>query len=122
MTDKSQATFYLSLYLLNLLLLPGLAFLVFVWHWWRSGSKGPLTEFYGRFVWCYSLLAGLLLMVLPLASALLWFNSEYFWLWAITLWVTTHGVLVIWGAIALAASMAGGLWVWLLPPLLRPEQ
>lgn len=118
MTDQARATRFVILYLVNLLLLPGLGFLLFCYYWFKW-PQGELSRFYGRFVWFYSALAVLLLVILPGLSALIWFHSEYFWVWTITLWVSCHGLLVVCGVLALAACMTTQKWVVLLPPMFR---
>lgn len=118
-SESNRAWRYVALYLANLLLLPGLAFVVFVVQYFLRKPVSACEIFYARFVWVYSLVAGVLLLLAPLIAGLFWSQSEYFWVWMLTFWVSCHGLLVVAGAIALAGALNASVSPWLLPAFLR---
>lgn len=119
-TDSRRAWHFAALYLLNLLLLPGLAFALFAISSIRHPPANHGERFYARFVWVYSLLAGLLLLAVPLVAGLMWYQSDYFWVVMLTFWVSCHGLLVLAGVVALAGALSDTVVYWLLPSFLQP--
>lgn len=98
-----------SLYLANLLLAPGLAFLGLVWLWRRPAVQAsPLAVSHLRQTLVASLWAGALLVGLS-ASILVIGGFESMWSWlAVILYFTFfHSTLVLCGMVGLARAMAG---------------
>ena len=101
-----------SLYLVNLLLAPGLGFVILIGLWWRRRELAPplaaahLSQTVSGSVW-----AGMLLVV---ANALILLLGGYrgpnVWAIVITYFTLCHSVLVMFGAYGLAKAMAGQCW------------
>lgn len=97
-----------SLYLANLLVLPGVAFVLLCWFYWRHGNGAPplaaahLNQTLRASIW-----AGLLLVPLPLLAITLTSNTLGSWTVAILWFVTCHAALVLAGALGLARALSG---------------
>lgn len=101
-----------SLYLVNLLLAPGLGFLALLWLWRRHRDNAPplaashLDQTLSGSIW-----AGVLLVV---ANALILLLGGYdgpnVWVVVITYFTMCHSLLVVCGALGLAKAMAGQCW------------
>jgi hypothetical protein len=101
-----------SLYLANLLVAPGLAFVVLLLLWWRHRLNAPpLARQHLRQATWVSVVAGLLIVCLSaLLVALGGFAWHGTWVIVITYFVCVHGALVLAGMFALAKAMAGQPW------------
>ncbi|RMG38424.1 MAG: hypothetical protein D6720_01275 [Gammaproteobacteria bacterium] len=101
-----------ALYLTNLLLLPGLAFLVVAWLWWRHREKAaPLARAHLDQTMAGSLWAGGLLVVVNVVIVLLGgYDGPWTWVVVITYFTFCHSMLVVFGAYGLAKAMAGQCW------------
>lgn len=101
-----------SLYLVNLLLLPGLAFVLLLWLWWRSHEHAPpLAAAHLAQTVSGSLWAGILLVVANALILLLGgYDGPYVWVVVITYFTVCHSMLVLFGALGLAKAMAGQCW------------
>jgi hypothetical protein len=101
-----------SLYLVNLLLAPGLGFVLLLGLWWRRREGAPplaaahLAQTLSGSVW-----AGVLLVV---ANALILLLGGYrgpnVWAIVITYFTLCHSMLIMFGAYGLAKAMAGQCW------------
>ena len=101
-----------GLYLANLLLIPGLGFLLLLGLWWRRREKAPplaaahLGQTMSGSVW-----AGILLVI---ANALILLLGGYkgpnVWAIVITYFTLCHSMLIMFGAYGLAKAMAGQCW------------
>lgn len=102
------------LYLLNLLLLPGLAFIGLLWLAYRHrASADPLTRCHIRQTVVASLWAGALLTAVSIVIVLLGGLSEpATWVVAILYFVCCHAVLVLFGVLGLARAMAAQTYVY----------
>ena len=101
-----------SLYLVNLLLAPGLGFLALLWLWRRDhGSAPPLASAHLTQTLSGSIRAGILLLV---ANGLILLLGGYqgpnVWIVVITYFTLCHSMLVVFGAFGLAKAMAGQCW------------
>ena len=106
------ATVAESLYLVNLLLAPGLGFLALLWLWYRARDTAPplaaahLAQTLSGSVW-----AGILLVV---ANGLILLLGGYrgpnVWMVVITYFTVAHATLVMFGAFGLAKAMSGQCW------------
>ena len=98
-----------SLYLANLLLVPGLGFLGLLWLWWRDDVRAaPLAVQHLRQTLVASLWAGALLV--GLSGAILFiggFSSMWSWLAVILYFTFFHSTLVLCGMVGLARALAG---------------
>jgi len=111
-TNRKIAIMSELLYLTNLLVFPGVAFLLlaylFIKH--RTGlsavSKSHLTQTF------YTSLVGgiLIVMTLGLAFLLNGFENEYIWMWTILYFTLIHSTLVVFGALGLAKAMSNQSW------------
>jgi hypothetical protein len=98
-----------ALYLINLLLLPGLAFLLLLVLFRRHrSSPDPLTRGHVRQAFTASLVAGLLLTVIPALIALAGdLGQPGTWTVLVLYFVCCHGALVLLGVLGLARALGG---------------
>jgi uncharacterized Tic20 family protein len=113
-TEVSQPGFGIAvaaevLYLTNLLLVPGLAFLVLIWLYLRDRQTAPplgrchLVQTVSASIW-----AGVMLVVVNLLIILLGgYDSPNTWMIVIIYFTTVHATLVLLGTLGLARAMAG---------------
>ena len=108
-----------ALYLINLLLLPGLAFLILAGLWFKfRDSAPPLARQHLRQTTFISLVGGLLIVVL--SGAILGFGGldwEWTWVTLILYFTCIHSTLVLFGMYALIKAMNGQMWRF---PLIGP--
>lgn len=98
-----------ALYLINLLLAPGLAFLL-LWVLFRRhrDSAEPLVRSHVRQAFAASLLAGVSLTTVPALIALLGdLEQPGTWTGLLLYFVCCHGALVLLGVLGLARALAG---------------
>jgi hypothetical protein len=98
-----------SLYLINLLLLPGPGFLLLLWLYFRYGKDAPpLARIHLRQTVSASLWAGALLVFANLLIvALGGYDSGWTWVVVILYFTTAHTTLVLFGIFGLARALAG---------------
>jgi hypothetical protein len=98
-----------SLYLANLLLLPGIAFIVLlVIYVKRIGQSPPLARCHLEQTLLASLWAGILLIVANGVILLLGgYDAAYTWVVLVLYFTVAHTTLVVLGTIGLARAMAG---------------
>ncbi len=101
-----------ALYLANLLLAPGLAFVVLLWLWLRHRDDAPalarahLAQTISGSIW-----AGLLLVVANVLILLLGgYDGPHVWTIVITYFTICHSMLILFGAYGLAKAMAEQCW------------
>ena len=101
-----------SLYLANLLLLPGIGFLLILALRWRyrngttALAAAHISQTISGSVW-----AGILLVLANVLILLLGgYQGPLVWVVVITYFTTCHGTLVVFGAYGLAKAMAGQCW------------
>jgi len=101
-----------ALYLANLLLLPGVAFVVLLWLWWRQrDAAAPLAAAHLTQTLSGSLWAGVLLVLANGLILLLGgYHGPHVWVVVITYFTACHSMLVMFGAYGLAKAMAGQCW------------
>lgn len=109
-----------SLYLVNLLLAPGLGFLGLLALWWSGRAAAPpLAAAHLAQTLAASLWAGVLLVVVNALILLLGgYRGPYVWVIVITYFTFCHSLLVMFGAYGLAKAMAGQCWRF---PLVGPR-
>ena len=118
-SGQSLAVWAQSLYLINLLLAPGLAFVALLWLWRRHRNSAPplARQHLHQALWV-SVVAGVLIAGL---SALLvvvgGLHAAWTWVVVLTYFVCIHGALVTMGIFALSKAMAGQPWRY---PLVGP--
>jgi uncharacterized Tic20 family protein len=98
-----------SLYLINLMLAPGLAFLAIVWLWLMRREGAPaLARCHLDQTFFVSLWGGVLIVV-ACAAILLLGGLDWEWTWVIVIMYFTcvHSTLIMFGALGLAKAMAG---------------
>ncbi len=97
-----------SLYLINLLLVPGLAFLVLVVLWFRHPDAPALARCHLRQTLVVSLWAGGLLGLFSVSVLLvLGWEFAHTWLFVLLYFITFHSGFVLLGMLGLAKAMAG---------------
>ena len=103
-----------ALYLINLLLLPGVAFIALLWLARRhAGSANPLTRCHLRQTLRASIWAGVLLMAVTLLIMLLGgLKVPATWVVLLLYFICCHSALVLFGVLGLARAMAGQTYVY----------
>ena len=106
---KNLAVAAESLYLLNLLLLPGLAFaLLLVLFLWRRKDAPPLAANHMAQTIGVSVIGGTLLVVVMLLIALLGgFDSGYTWVVLVLYFTFIHSTLIFMGVFGLVRALSG---------------
>ncbi len=102
-----------ALYLANLLLAPGLAFLALGWLYLRHARSGPeLARCHLKQTLRASVWAGVLLLIVNVAAVLLggW-REPATWMVVILYFTVCHSTLVLLGMLGLAKAMAGKPYV-----------
>ncbi len=98
-----------SLYLVNLLLLPGLAFLVLLWLYFHDRNDVPplacshLRQTLSASLWAGALLAFVSLVLIALGGH----DTAWTWVVVILYFTTAHTTLVVLGILGLARALAG---------------
>ena len=112
--DTSVAVWAESLYLINLLLLPGLAFIGLLWLARRHvRSRNELGRCHLRQTLVASIWAGVLLIsVSVLIVALGGLRVPATWVVLILYFTCCHSALVLFGVLGLARAMAGQMFVY----------
>ena len=102
------------LYLINLLLAPGLAFLVLLWLARRHrASINPLTRSHLRQALTVSVWAGMLLVGVPAAIALVGnLDHPTTWIVLVLYVLCCHATLVLLGVLGLSRAIAGKTFVY----------
>ena len=105
-----------SLYLINLLLLPGLGFLALLWLYVRHRHDAPpLAQGHLRHTVSASLWAGALLIFANLLIVTLGgYDAAWTWVIVILYFTTAHTTLVMLGILGLARALAGQPYRYLL--------
>ena len=100
------------LYLVNLMLAPGLAFLLLAWLWLKHRRTAPaLARQHLEQTFVVSLCGGALLIVA--CGVILAFGGLHWaWTWVIVIlyFVTVHSTLIVLGVMGLTRAMAGKAW------------
>lgn len=98
-----------ALYLANLMVVPGIAFIALLVLWLREHRRAPeLAQVHLRQTVAASLWAGVLLVVAN--GAIIFtggYGSPYTWVIVILYFTTCHSTLIFCGAIGLAKALAG---------------
>lgn len=108
------------LYLVNLMLAPGLAFLVLAWLWFkRRHAAPPLARCHLDQTFFVSLWGGVLIVGANAALFLI-FGWDWEWTWVIVVIYFTgvHSTLILLGMVGLAKAMAGKPYIY---PLIGPR-
>jgi uncharacterized Tic20 family protein len=107
-----------SLFLANLLILPGIALGVLFWLWRRNPQAPPLARNHLEQTFFVSLWGGALIGVFTLAFLALG-GLQWAWTWVLVIiyFTCVHSTLVVCGMLGLARAMAGKRFRY---PLLGP--
>ncbi len=108
-----------SLYLANLLVAPGLAFLAIAWLRSRHPEAAPLARCHLDQAFFVSLWGGILLVVASSVFVALG-GLAWKWTWVVVILYFTmvHSTLILFGALGLAKAMAGKPYAY---PLIGPR-
>lgn len=108
-----------SLYLANLLLVPGIGFAILFWLWLKhKDTASPLARQHLKQTAFVSLYGGLMIFTLSaIVIALGGLEWEWTWVMVIMYFTCIHSTLVMFGMFALAKAMAGQPWRY---PLIGP--
>lgn len=117
---QSLAVLAQSLYLINLLLAPGLAFVALVWLWRRHRDSAPplARQHLRQALWVSVVAGGLIAGLSALLIAAGGLHAAWTWVVVLTYFVCIHGALVTLGIVALSKAMAGQPWRY---PLVGPR-
>ncbi len=98
-----------ALYLANLMIIPGIAFVALLVLWFRERQRAPeLARNHLRQTVAASLWAGALLVIANAAIILAGgYTSPHTWIIVILYFTTCHSTLIFCGAIGLAKALAG---------------
>ncbi|MEW8070175.1 MAG: hypothetical protein AB2810_05220 [Candidatus Thiodiazotropha endolucinida] len=112
-----------SLYLANLLLIPGIAFAILALiHFKQGKSSPPLARSHLEQTFTASLWAGVLLVIVNLIILLLGgYDGAYTWMVAIIYFTVCHSTLILIGMLGLAKAMAGKCYRYPLIGRVLPE-
>lgn len=108
------------LYISNLLILPGITFLVLLAIYFRHKNTAPdlaaahITQTVTASIWAGILLILVNIMILLLGG----YDGAWTWVILITYFTICHSVFVVLGILGLAKAMAGQCWRY---PLIGPE-
>ena len=111
-----------GLYLANLLVLPGLAFLALLWLWRRADlpqlARCHLRQALSASLWAIGLLVGFNGLVIW------WLGHDVpaTWLFVLLYFVTIHSSLVLFGLLGLAQALAGRPYRYPVVGLACPEE
>lgn len=100
------------LYLVNLMLAPGLAFLLLAWLWLKHRRTAPaLARQHLEQTFAVSLCGGALLIV-ACGVILALGGLDWSWTWVIVLlyFLLVHSTLIMFGLVGLSRAMAGKAW------------
>jgi hypothetical protein len=97
-----------ALYLANLMLAPGFAFLAIAWLWWRRDAAPPLARCHLDQTFFVSLWGGALIVVANAALFLI-FGWDWEWTWVIVViyFTCVHSTLILLGVVGLSKALAG---------------
>jgi hypothetical protein len=107
--EKNLAVMAEFLYLINLLLLPGIAFLILLWLYQGQRdraaplARGHLEQTLVVSIWAGVLLIGGILFIILIGGP----QTSITWVVVITYLVVCHSTLVLLGAFGLSKAMAG---------------
>lgn len=103
-----------TLYLVNLLLMPGLAFIGLLWLYYRRKAGTPLLALcHLRQAISASIWAGALLVIANILIILLGgYTAPKTWMIVIIYFTTCHSTLVLLGVLGLAKALAGQKYVY----------
>ncbi len=100
-----------SLYLANLLLIPGIAFIVLLVLYFRHREDPPLARSHLQQTVAASLWAGVLLILANASIIVLGgYDGPYTWAIAITYFTMAHSTLILFGMVGLVRALAGQCW------------
>ncbi len=117
---QSLAVLAEALFLINLLLAPGIAFAILIWLWLRNkDSAPPLARQHLKQATFVSLWGGLLIVSLIAVFILVGgLTHEYTWVAVILYFTCIHSTLVLFGMYGLIKALAGQTWRF---PLIGPR-
>jgi len=120
---QSLAVVAESLYLINLLLAPGLAFIALVIVYLRKMQEAPpLARCHLRQTMAGSIWAGIFLVVINLLIvAFGGYDASYTWMFVVLYFTACHSTLIFLGMVGLAKAMAGKPWRYPLVGRACPE-
>ena len=97
------------LYLVNLLLVPGVAFMLLLFLYFKHvNTAPPLARCHLRQTFVASIWAGIILVIVNLAIIMLGgYTSSWTWVVVVLYFTICHASLVLVGSIGLARAMAG---------------
>lgn len=122
-TGQSLAVVAESLYLVNLLLAPGLAFVALVIVYLRKMQAAPpLARCHLRQTMAASIWAGITLIVINLLIiAFGGYKASYTWMFVVLYFTACHSTFIFLGMVGLAKAMAGKPWRYPLVGRACPE-
>lgn len=116
---QTLAVFAESLYLANLLILPGIAFVCLLWLWRENRNAPLLARNHLKQTFFVSLWGGMLIILFTVAFVALG-GLQWAWTWVLVILYFTcvHSLLVLLGMFGLARAMAGKAFRY---PLIGPR-
>ncbi len=110
-----------ALYLINLMLAPGIGFVALAWLWWRRSAGAPLlARNHLRQTFFVSVWGGALLVFVCVAFIVfLGLDSAWTWTIVVIYFTCVHSTLILFGILGLAKAMAGKTYRY---PLIGPRE
>jgi len=100
-----------ALYLINLMLAPGLAFLVLAWLWWRRrGDAHPVARVHLEQAFRVSLVGGALIFTTLVIGAIGGFHGPGVWVVVILYFTVVHSSLILLGVVGLVKAINREAW------------
>ncbi len=109
-----------SLFLVNLMLAPGLGFLALAWLWFKRRGAAPslarchLDQTFWVSLWGGGLLVGFCAAFLVLGGL----HWEWTWVVVVLYFTCVHSTLILLGVVGLSKALSGKPWVY---PLIGPR-
>ncbi len=104
--EKRSAIIYQSLYLMNLLLIPGIAFFILLWKFIKHKKETGWQRAHLYRSFQLAILSGFFLVVVPALTVLLGRDSEALLAMMLVYFVTTHAFFVLIGMFNVSRAMA----------------
>lgn len=110
-----------TLFLINQMLAPGLAFVALAWLWWKHRHVAPpLARCHLDQAFTVSLWGGVLIVAVTAAPFIVFGRDwEWTWVFVVIYFTCAHAALILFGILGLAKAMAGKPYVY---PLIGPRR
>jgi len=121
--SSSIAVIAESLFLINLLLLPGLGFLILLYVFWKKHKQARAVDLnHLQQTISASLWGGFLLVVVNVLIVLFGgYQGAYTWMFVVLYFTMVHSTFILLGVLGLVKALAGECWKYPLVGWRKPE-